>query len=288
MAPPSARATPPIMRATPPIMRATPPSTRTTPTRGMRAAGGARLDERAQLHRKLADMQAELTGAQKRLERALHESAHADEMIGQMLARVADAEARMRVSQKQAAEAEARAADLATELARAREAQAALTERLGAMEARALGDPEEMERLCRALDAARTETTVALAAVEQTEEALAEERAQATALRNELAREHAELLREREERESLRARITELAHVCNERDDALAREELLQAELDTLRARIAAAPDGEAPVSALDDVRRALLDLERREADNAKDRAGILAAARNLVERALR
>lgn len=177
-----------------------------------------------QLQRQIADMESALADTELRLKKAHRDSASADEMVGKMLVRVAEVEGKLRAAQKQAADAEA-------ELTAARTAQAELTERLRATEMLRSGNKQDNDRVRAELDAARTEATVSIAAAEEAQEALAAERKEAGALR-------AQLAREREERESLRARVAEFAAVCEERDQALRREEELEAALALARREI--------------------------------------------------
>lgn len=249
--PPSTRAAPPSTRAPqstrpPPLSghdtgpasaRAEPRSTRATgPTSG---PASSRTEELAQLYRKIADMQAELADAEARFDRAMRSSAGADEMVGQMLARVADVEAKLAAATKQATDAEARAGELATQLGKARATQAEIAERLRVAESRLRGDHQESDRFQAELEAARTEATMSIAAAEEAQDALIRERDTVTALRADLARAEAQLSREREERESLRARVREFAEVCDERDKALLREELLAADLEATKQELA-------------------------------------------------
>ena len=118
-------------------------------------------------------MQSELADTEARLERALAESAGADEMVGQMLARVGEVEAKLHEAESAHADAEGRLASA-----------------------------------CAEADAHRDEAAALLA----------------------------RLTREKEERETLGLRVGELAKVCEERDGALLREELLEAELGAVRA----------------------------------------------------
>lgn len=220
--------------------------------------------------RRIAELEATLADTEDRLKKARRESATADEMIGQMLARVSEVEGKLRATQKHTTEAEERAA----------------------------ADETDRERRRAELEAARTEATIAVAAAETAQEALIAEREQIGALRAELSRERAQsardreereslraqLAREREERESLRARVAEFAAVCEERDQALRREE----ELEEALAR-AQQSEGAAEVQrlrgVLADVKRMLVNLEQRDADAARLRAGVLAAARGLLDK---
>jgi chromosome segregation ATPase len=225
----------------------------------------------AHMQRQIAELEATLADTDARLKRARRESATADEMIGQMLARVAEVEGKLRAAQKQATDAEERAAAAMAQLAEER------------------GADDDRARLRVELEAARTEATLSIAAAETAQEALLTEREQSAALR-------AQLAREREERESLRARVAEFAAVCEERDQALRREEELEAALarakeDAAAARRAGdheganAADVQRLRGALGDVKRILMALEQRDADAARLRAGMLAAARTLLDK---
>ena len=225
-----------------------PASTRSADLRGARGTGptSTRMEELAHLYRKIADMQGELAETEARLEKALHESAGADEMVGQMLARMGEVEGRLHGTQKQAAEAnaraegaESRASELAAQLGKARATQAELAERLRAAESRLSGDRRDFDRLRSELEAARTEATVAIAAAEEAQDNLLKERDQSITLRAELSREASTRQRDRDERETLRLRVSELALVCDERDKALLREEMLEADLEAARREVA-------------------------------------------------
>jgi chromosome segregation ATPase len=128
-----------------------------------------------------------------------------------MLARVAEVEGKLRAAQKQATDADERAAELHAQLAKARTA-----------------NKQELDRARAELEAVRADSSVTSATAEK---ALAAEREQVSALRAELDRARTQLAREREERESLRARVADFAAVCDERDQALRREEELEAAL---------------------------------------------------------
>jgi hypothetical protein len=150
---------------------------------------GVRGEELAGLYRKIADLQTELADAEARLERALAESAGADEMVGQMLARVGEAEGKLHEAEERASLAEERAGELA-----------------------------------RQRDEAQREVEHA--------------RAEAEAQREQTAQVSAKLSRAHDERQSLGLRVSELAKVCEERDGALLREELFEAELVAVRAEM--------------------------------------------------
>ncbi len=167
---------------------------------------GTRSDELASLYRKIADMQVELADAEARHEKARAESASADEMVGQMLARVSEVEARLRTAQADRDDAEARA-----ETAEARAGE--LAAQLGAAHL-------QINQLRDDLAVAGHDADVNLAEIESL---------------------RARLLREQEERETLRQRVVEFAQVCEERDAALLREELIDAELGAVRGELAEA-----------------------------------------------
>jgi chromosome segregation ATPase len=167
---------------------------------------GTRGDELAALYRKIADLQSELADLEARHESVRAGSASADEMVGQMLARVSEVEARLRASQADLDEAEGRA-----ENAEARAGD--LASQLGAAQL-------DVHQLHEDLDEARLEAEA--------------QRAEIEALRTRLSREH-------EERESLHQRVSEFADVCQERDSALLREELIDAELGEVRGELAEA-----------------------------------------------
>lgn len=197
------------------------------------------------------------------------------------------AEAPLASQQRQIAELEATLADTEARLKKARRESATADEMIGQMLARVA----EVEGKLRAAQkqAAEAEERAAdtqdherlRGELEAAQEALMAEREQSAALR-------AQLAREREERESLSARVAEFAAVCEERDQALRREEELEAALARAKEERGHEGDG-AEVQrlrgALVDVKRMLISLEQRDADAARLRAGLLAAARGLLDK---
>ena len=97
----------------------------------------------------------------------------------------------------------------------------------------------EVEARLRDAEAARDEAEGRLAASETRAAGLAEVldacRREAEEANAEAAALRAQLGREREQRETLALRVGELTVVCNERDGALLREKLLEAELTATR-----------------------------------------------------
>ena len=205
--------------------REAPASARPPEPRSARPPAGpssTRTEELAQLYRKIADLQSELVEAETRLEKARAESAGADESAGQMLAHVADVEGRLRAAQKQAeeaeqgaAEAEARAGEMAAQLGKTRAELSSVRRELTAARAEAAAEREKLRGEFEVLhdeDEARWAELVLEVEELKTQRGL-----------------------EQEEREKLRAQVSALAEVQGQRDKAMLREELLEADLEATR-----------------------------------------------------